>query len=179
MCTCNTNCDQSQILTPCQGCVSTLNTDCVVYDDTLLSWEDAGTEANSVRYLTSLLKKLSDKFPKDKPSKLIENNYTLLAEDSNKILMLRHVFEDSVSGNVVYTITLPISAAFCDKIFTFKDITLLGATTVNWAFNLQIKRTYRPTITTTNLFSDLDDGNGVLRLGFLKTDALNYEWVAI
>lgn len=169
------------------GCKSTLNTDCVIYNQELLSFESSSVSASSNRTLTDLLQQIISTNTKE--SKIIKFNadgetdngttYTVLAEDTNKVLLITQT-DDASEGSVIYTINLPQTEEFIDKELIFKDISTAldsEATTVEYRFNINIQYEWQP-VATTNLFYTLSDStHKTLKLRFVKTTPTSYQWI--
>lgn len=187
MCGCNSNigqscyqCAQTVQLSSCEGCQYTLNTDCVIYNKPRLSFESLATKDNSARTLTTIIQAIEDT-NLDKESKIITENYTILASDVDKLLLLKAIFDDVSGGELALTLTLPIDIAFANKILTFKNISGVGVggRTAGWAFDNAIQYQWSPSVLTSTAFNTLDDANKCLRLTFVKVDSVNYQWLVI
>ena len=171
----------------CAGCAETINTDCVIYNGDVLSFESVTTTNGSNRTLTSLLEQL-DSSCTDRESKFIKfhsdgvtndgNSYTLKAEDVCKILLITQ-FDEGVEGTITNTIILPNTAEFINKEIIFKDISFCyDAATIVIQFNQQIQYDWNP-VATTNLYYSLDSTHKVLRLRLIKTSDLSYQWIVV
>ncbi len=184
-----TNCSQTKTtVTPCaSGCATTINTDCVIYDQDPLCFEDTNVEDGDKRTLTDLLQLIQCGLTKE--SKFIKfhtdgetddaNAYTVVVDDTTKILFITCA-DEGVSGVVTNLITLPQTSDFINKELIFKDISApldSGTTTLAYQFNLQIQYGWNP-VTTTNVFYTLADStHKTLKLRFVKTSDVSYQWV--
>jgi hypothetical protein len=184
-----TNCSQTTSLTsPCaSGCASTINTDCVIYDQEPLCFEDVNIEDGDKRTLTALLQQIQCGLTKG--SKFIKfhtdgetddgSAYTVVAEDTTKVLLIT-LTDEGIVGTVTNTITLPQTADFIDKEIIFKDISSpidTNVTTLVYQFNIQIQSDWDP-LTTTNVFYTLaDPTHKTLKLRFVKTSEVSYQWI--
>ena len=188
--TCNNCSTQTTYLTTCSGCSETINTDCVIYNGDVLSFEPPTTTNGSTRTLTDLLALLENASCCDRESKFIKfhsdgetddaDAYTLVAEDTTKILMITQT-DEGVVGTITNTITLPLTADFLNKEIIFKDISTPldpSATTIVINFNQQIQYNWNP-VQTSNVFSVLDSPNKCLRLRLIKVTELSYAWVIV
>lgn len=192
-CSCSgscTNCtSQTTYLTTCSGCSETTNADCVIYNGAVLPFEPITTTSGSSRTLSDLLALLSSAST-DRESKFIKfhsdgetddaDAYTLVAEDTTKILMITQT-DEGVVGTITNTITLPLTADFLNKEIIFKDISTPvdpSATTIVINFNQQIQYNWNP-VQTSNVFSVLDSPNKCLRLRLIKVTELSYAWVIV
>jgi ACT domain-containing protein len=119
----------------------------------------------------------------DKQSKIVTGNYTVIAEDVNKILLLKVVFDDVSGGEYAITLTLPVvtNAAFFNKTLIFKNISGvgLGGRTAGWAFASNIQYQWSPTALSTTVFNNIDDENKCLRLTLVMIDGVSYQWLVI
>lgn len=188
-----TNCSQTKtVITPCStGCTTTINTDCVIYDDEPLCFEDSDVDNGDKRVLTDLLKLIPCIDSVDRESKIIEFNsdgetgngdsYTIVEEDTTKILLLKFT-DNGESGMFENTIILPESSEFINKEIIIKDISTVGdsqTTIVNHVFNSQIQYSWNPLLSS-NEFDELADSkHKVLRLKLIKVSALSYQWVVV
>lgn len=169
------------------GCKSTMNTDCVIYNQAVLPFEDPSTSASSNRTLTALLQQIINSNSKE--SKIIKFNadgttdngstYTVIAEDTTKVLLITQT-DDASEGSVIYTINLPQTEEFIDQELIFKDISTAldsEATTVEYRFNISIQYEWQP-VASTNLFYTLSDStHKTLKLRFVKTTPTSYQWI--
>lgn len=187
MCGCNSNigqscyqCAQTTQLSSCEGCQYTLNTDCVIFNQERLSFESQSTKNNSARTLTTILRNIEDT-NLNKESKIITENYTILAEDVDKLLLLKATFDDVSGGQLAITLTLPVDIVFANKVLTFKNISGVGVggRTAGWAFDTAIQYQWSPSVLTSTSYDTLDDSNKCLRLTFVKVDSVNYQWLVI
>lgn len=186
-----TNCSQTRtVANPCTtGCATTINTDCVIYDDEPLCFEDEDVEDGDKRTLTSLLQEIN--CSSDTESKILAfhadgetgngDAYTVLAEDTTKILLLTFT-DDGESGTFTNTITLPQTADFINKEILIKDISAVTDdqnTFINYEFNIQIQYGWNP-LATSNAFYDLADPvHKTLRLKFVKVTEVSYQWLVV
>ncbi len=119
----------------------------------------------------------------DKQSKIVTGNYTVIAEDVNKILLLKAVFDDVSGGEYAITLTLPAvtTAAFFNKTLIFKNISGvgLGGRTAGWAFATSIQYQWSPTALSSTVFNNLDDENKCLRLTLVMVDGVSYQWLIV
>lgn len=182
-----TNCSQTKtVVTPCAtGCSSTINADCVIYDDIPLCFEDTDVADGDKRTLTSLLELIQCGLTKE--SKILSFNtdgetddgdaYTVTEEDTTKILLLTCA-DDGVSGTYTVTITLPQTSDFINKELIFKNITNSSEdVTVQYEFNIDIQYDWNP-LTVTDSFSTLmDSTHKTLKLRFIKVTPTSYQWV--
>ena len=178
-----TNCSQTSSLTsPCaSGCASTINTDCVIYDQEPLCFEDSDIEDGDKRTLTDLLQQIQCGLTRE--SKFVEFNssedtqYTVVAEDTTKILLLTFA-DEGYTGTVTRVINLPQTSDFINKEIIIKDISSqLGGVTLVYEFNIQIQYDWNP-LTTTDVFYTLADStHKTLKLRFIKTSEVSYQWV--
>lgn len=186
-CGCNSNlnqscyqCAQTTQLSSCDGCQVSVNTDCVIFNQERLSFEPLSNKDNSARTLTSILRNI-EATNLDKESKIITASYTILAEDVDKLLLLKATFDDVSGGELALTLKLPIDIAFANKTLIFKNISGvgLGGRTAGWAFDAAIQYQWSPSVLTSTVFNTLDDANKCLRLTFVKVDSVNYQWLVI
>ena len=80
-----------------------------------------------------------------------------------------------------YTITLPETEDFYNKVIVIKDISEGGSPSgeVIWQFDTAIQTNHNP-VEDETLFSNIAWGSHkVVELAFLKTDGVNWEWVVI
>ena len=165
-------------LNPCGNCDYTVPTDCVEYTGDVLSFEDNNTKAGSNRTLTEILTDLSSYTQcNERPSKTIQGDYSIQAEDACKIILL----DGSVTNvDVTYTIELPTSEDFIDKFLIFKDISSEGDPTgvVNWEFDTQIKYDWVNNTSTTSFKTLSNSLHKVLYLTFVKV-GVNYQWIVV
>lgn len=178
--TCN-QCTPSVQLQNCVGCTYTTNTDCVIYNDDILSFEDPEIRVGSARTLTDILQQISDANCCQRESKIITEDYTILPEDASKILLLQG-FDDGVVGTITYTLTLPQTMDFANRELIIKDISApidSGVTTIVWRFNLALQTTWNPVATSVNLSSFQTSTHKVLKLRFVKTTPSAYQWIAV
>lgn len=176
------DCQQVVVTLPnCSGCSETHNTDCITYKGVRLSYEDVTVQDNSVRTLSTLLHDLESLNCCTKESKIITEAYTILEEDTNKILILKGAFDDVIGGTQTTILTLPIDLAFAGKTLTFKDITGVGTggRVMSWIFDSDIQYQWAPAVLTTAALATLMPYQRVLRLTFVKVDAVNYAWIVI
>lgn len=102
------NCAKTKtVVNPCStGCTSTVNTDCVIYDDEVLSFEDeSSVEDGDKRTLTDILQQINVCCGKE--SKILAFNddgetdngdeYTVLEEDTRKIILFTQT-DDGTAG---------------------------------------------------------------------------------
>lgn len=178
--TCN-NCTPTVQLTNCAGCTYTTNTDCVIYKDDVLSFESPSTKDGSARTLTDLLQLISDANCCQRESNIVTGDYTIVPEDTSKIILLKG-FDDGVVGTITYTLTLPETLDFANKELIFKDISKpidSGVTTIAWRFNIAIQYSWNP-LTTTNNYVTLQTGtHKTLKLRFIKTTDASYQWIVV
>ena len=165
-------------LNPCGNCDYTVPTDCVEYTGDVLSFKDNNTKAGSNRTLTEILTDLSSYTQcNERPSKTIQGDYSIQAEDACKIILL----DGSVTNiDVTYTIELPTSEDFINKVIVFKNISQEGdpSGTVTWEFDTQVKYNWE-TDTYTMSYNDLCDGlHKMVYLTFVKV-GVNYMWIPI
>ena len=186
-CNCGTpNCTGTVQINNCEGCQYTLNTDCVIYNDDRLNYEDTSVSDGSARTLSSILLALEDLSFK-RESKIIEfstdgvDSYTLVPEDTRKILLLTQ-FDEGVLTDITNTIVLPQTADFIDCEIIIKDISTSadpGNVDVLYEFNLQVQYEWAPAATS-NEFSVLADStHKTLRLRFVKTTPTSYQWIVV
>ena len=178
---CNSCTQTSSLPNPCNtGCTSTINADCVIYNKTPLSFEDDVSNGDT-RTLTEILQQIQNGIERE--SKFVNFNssentqYTLVAEDATKILMLTFTDEGD-SGTITRVINLPQTSDFINKEIIIKDISSqLGNITLVYEFNIQVQYDW-DTLTTTNLFYTLADSvHKTLKLRYIKTSELSYQWV--
>jgi hypothetical protein len=184
-----TNCNQIVVpcvtTTPsCSSCPYTVNTDCVIYKGEVLSFESETQSASGSRTLSDLLALISNSNCCDKPSILVEGDYTILAEDVNHTILLKG-FDDGVIGTITYTLTLPQTMDFANKELVFKDISVpldTDTTTIAWVFSSALQYDWVPTTQTSVYYSslsNLSNENNVLRLRFVKTTPTAYQWIVV
>lgn len=170
----------------CDGCKTTINTDCVIYNGEVLSFEDLTTKDGSARTLTALLEKLAAASCCNRPPKFVNFNvadgptiYNVVEEDTTKILMLKQS-DDGVDGTITYVINLPNDIAYANKSLIFKDIAtplVPNDSVIEYQFNIQIQYDWDP-IASSNLFSVLADStHRHLKLTFLQTSTTSWQWV--
>lgn len=165
------------------GCKSTLNSDCIIYDDIPLDFESDSIEDGDKRTLTSLLQQIISCCTKE--SKIINFNadgetddalsYTLLEEDTRKVLLLK---QTDAGENIDYTIVLPQTTDFIDKEIVIKDISE-SSNEITWtfSFNISVQYSWTPVTTTTNLATLWDSIHKTLKLRFVKTTPTSYQWI--
>lgn len=119
----------------------------------------------------------------DKQSKIVTGNYTVIAEDVNKIILLKAVFDDVSGGEYAITLTLPAvtNAAFFNKTLIFKNISGVGVggRTAGWAFGSNIQYQWSPTALSSTVFNSIDDENKCLRLTLVMIDGVSYQWLIV
>lgn len=191
-CTCASTCNNcattTVYLTTCSGCLETHNTNCIIYNGDVLSFEPATAVPYSNRTLTQLLQLIGGGNCGGRESKIIKfhsdgvtddgSSYTLVAEDVCKVLLVT-VTDEGVVGNITSTIVLPNTADFIDKEIIIKDIstTFEDATHVI-QFNQAIQYDWNP-VTTTALFANLESSHKVVRLRLIKVNELSYQWIVV
>ena len=182
---CN-NCNDPKTLNQCGDCQYILNTDCVIYNDTPLGFEEESVKNGSSRTLTDILKLIPDESCCTRLSREVTGNYTVVEEDIQKVLLLNGDTDTEADNtNNTYTIILPEDEAFIGKTLIFKDISEKTSGTpggrIIWNFDTSIQ--YRwDTSTSSTSFETLTsvDWNlhRVLYLTYLKI-GINYQWVVI
>jgi len=163
-----TNCKKIK-LQSCADCDFEVSSDCVNYT------VDGVTEM-----LSETLKDIYNSIEcKHKSSKTVQGDYTIIEEDVCKILLLNG---DVSVGDapISYTITLPDSEDFIDKVLVIKDITAEPSPSgeVVWEFNEEIQFCWNPE-QSSRYFVDLAWWpHKVVYLAFIKV-GVNYQWVCI
>lgn len=182
-----TNCNKTSTVANCSsGCTSTVNTNCVIYNSTPLSFEDDDVEDGDKRTLTSLLQLIES--ANTKGSNILAFNddettdngiaYTVTAEDTQKIILFTQT-DDGTAGTRTYTITLPQTSPFINKELIFKDISAPsgGGVTIEYIFNIDIQHSWDP-LTVSDAFDDLCDAtHRTLKLRFVKVTPTSYQWI--
>lgn len=167
-------------LNSCEKCDFTVPTDCVEYKGDKLSFEASGTKNGSSRDLTSILESLDEMLGcRNREAKIIQGDYTVLVEDDCSILLLDGAID--TAEDYTYTITLPETEDFYNKVIVIKDISEGGSPSgeVIWQFDTAIQTNHNP-VEDETLFSNIAWGSHkVVELAFLKTDGVNWEWVVI
>jgi len=165
----------------CSACAFTLNTDCVKYKgDRLDGFEPETVTDGSTRSLSDLLTLISNSICCTRESRIVEEDYTVVAEDAIKIILLKGA-DEGEPGTITYTITLPQTADFFNKEIIFKDISApldAEATTIVWNFNTAIQTTWNPADTSL-AYADHEDDFKVVKLRFIKTTPSSYQWVRV
>ena len=182
---CN-NCDDPKRLNQCGDCQYLLDTDCIIYNDTPLGFESSSIKEGSSRTLTDILQQIPDESCCTRLSKEVEGNYTVLEEDTQKILLLNGNTDTEVDNtNVPYTIILPETAAFIGKTLIFKDISTKTSGTpggrIVWSFDVSIQYKW-DTSTSSTLYDTLISWDyslhRTLYLTYVKI-GINYQWIVI
>lgn len=178
-----TNCSQTKTtVTPCaSGCATTINTDCVIYDQDPLCFEDSEVEDGDKRTLSDLLQLIQCGLTKE--SKFIEftsaenTQYTVVEGDTSVILLITFA-DEGYSGAVTRTINLPQTSEFINKEIIIKDIsTQLGDAVLSYQFNIQIQYDWNPLSTSNDFHTLADPTHKTLKLRFIKTSDVSYQWV--
>lgn len=183
------NCTKTKtVVNPCStGCTSTINTDCVIYDDEVLSFEDeTSVEDGDKRTLTDLLQQIDVCCGKE--SKVLAfnddgetdngNGYTVLEEDTRKILLFTQT-DNGDAGTRTYTINLPQTTDFIEKELEFKDISVPSGdgVIIEFVFNIAIQYNWNPTQTTTSYSVLMDSKHKHLILRYVKVTPTSYQWI--
>lgn len=165
----------------CSSCPYTLNAECVKYKgDRLDGIEPETVSDGSTRSLDDLLVLISNSLCCNRESRIVEEDYTVVAEDAIKIILLKG-YDEGTPGTITYTITLPQTADFFNKELIFKDISApidSGVTTIVWNFNSALQTTWNPVVTSL-LYADHQDVFNVVKLRFIKTTTTGYQWVRV
>lgn len=182
---CNT-CNDNKRLNSCGECQYELNADCVYYNGDRLGFEDSSIKNNSSRTLSDLLEQIPTESCCTRLSKEVIGNYTVVAEDTQKLLLLNgEDTSETEDTNVTYTIILPASSDFIGKTLIFKDISTKtqGDTggRIVWNFDTAIQ--YRwDTETTSTAYDTLISWDYALHrtlyLTYVKI-GINYQWIVI
>ena len=185
---CSTCTKTKTVTNPCTtGCVSTISTDCVIYGDEVLSFEDeSSVEEGDKRTLTDILQQIDVCCGKE--SKILTFNddgetdngdaYTVLEEDTRKILLLTQT-DDGTAGTRTYTITLPQTTAFIEKELEFKDISVPSdpGVIIEFKFNIAIQYNWNTTQTTDEYSILMDTKHKHLILRYVKVTPTSYQWI--
>lgn len=182
---CN-NCTDNKKLNPCGDCQYELNTDCIIYNDTPLGFEDDTVRNGSSRILTDILKQIPDESCCTRLSKEVDGNYTVVIEDTQKILLLNgNTDTEADNTNVAYTIVLPEDAAFIGKTLIFKDISQLTSGDpggrIVWSFDTSVQYKWNVSTSSTSfdtLISWDYSLHRTLYLTYVKI-GINYQWIVI
>jgi len=187
-CQSSTPCSSSTVvLNPCEGCSTTLSTDCVLYKGDRLSYESASITDGSSRTLTQLLEDLESLNCCTKDSKIVQfstdgtTSYTLVAEDTTKILLLTQ-YDEGIAGTITNTVILPNSLDFAGKEIIIKNIAQpadSGVTTIVFNFSPAVQNQWVPTTATENDFDTLASAHQTVRLRFVKTTPTSYQWIIV
>lgn len=165
----------------CSSCPYTLNADCVKYKgDRLAGFEDENVADGSTRSISDLLELVSNSICCNRESNIIDGDYTVVAEDAVKIILLKGA-DDGTPGTITYTITLPQTSDFFNKELIFKDISApldSDVTTIVWNFNSALQTTWNP-VATSLAYADHEDDFKVVKLRFIKTTTTGYQWVRV
>lgn len=181
-----TNCNDPKRLSQCGDCQYILDTDCVIYNDAPLGFEDSSVKEGSSRTLTDILQQIPDESCCTRLSKEVEGNYTVLEEDVQKILLLNgNTDTEADNTNVPYTIILPETAAFIGKTLIFKDISERTSGDpggrVIWSFDVNVQYKW-DTSTSSTLYDTLISWDyslhRTLYLTYVKI-GINYQWIVI
>lgn len=169
------------------GCKSTINTDCVIYDDEVLSFEDeSSVEEGDKRTLTSILQQIESCCGKE--SKILAFNddgetdngdeYTVLETDTRKILLFTQT-DDGTAGTRTYTINLPQTTDFIEKELEFKDISVPSdpGVIIEFKFNIAIQYNWNTTQTTDEYSILMDSKHKHLILRYVKVTPTSYQWI--
>lgn len=179
--TCN-NCNPCSNTQSNSSCKYTLNTDCVVYDGDVLSFEPTDTVANSTRTLTTLLEEITDCCTR--PSVIVTDDFEVTEDHLDKLILLKATFDDVSGGEMTLEITLPDDIAFAGKTLIFKDIsgTGTGGRTANWTFADSIQYQWSPSTLSSDDYEtlcELSNDNKVLYLTFVKISSTSYAWLVV
>lgn len=175
------------VLNPCEGCSTTLSTDCVIYKGDKLSYEPSTITDGSARNVSSILEALESVNCCVRDSKIVQfntdgtNSYTLVAEDTTKILLLTQ-FDEGVVGTITNTIVLPMSLDFAGKEIIIKNIAQpadSGVTNIVFNFSPAVQNQWVPTTATENDFDTLASVHQTVRLRFVKTTPTSYQWIIV
>lgn len=174
------NCDKcSKVsLLDCNDCDFTVNADCVDYTGDRFDFEDAYIKNGSSRTVSSILEGLINSLNcKNRTTKIVTGDYTFLEEDGCNIILLDGDVEDV---DVDYSLILPQTDEFKDKVLIVKDISSYGdpSGVVTWTFNNAITYDWQDNLSTTDFATLADTKHRVLYLAFIKT-GLSYEWVVL
>lgn len=182
---CN-NCNDPKRLNQCGECQYILNTDCVIYNDAPLGFEDDSVKDGSSRTLTDILQQIPDESCCTRLSKEVEGNYTVVEEDAQKLILLNgNTDTESDNTNNTYTIILPESEVFIGKTLVFKDISTKTSGTpggrIVWNFDTLVQ--YRWDTSTSSVSYDTLISwdyslHRTLYLTYVKI-GINYQWIVI
>ena len=181
-CTGCNNCNCSSCVST--GCSSTLNSDCVVYNKGVLSYESTDTVANSTRTLTELLEDLESLDCCSRPSVIETEDFEITEDHINKLILLKADFDETSGGTMTLNIELPDDIAFAGKTLIFKDIsgTGTGGRVVEWIFSDDIQYQWSPSTASSDeytILSELSNDNKVLYLTFVKISSTSYAWLVV
>ena len=174
------NCDKcSKVsLLDCNDCDFVVNSDCVDYTGDRFGFEDAYVKNGSSRTLTSVIESLvASQACSERDTKIVTGDYSFLEEDGCKIILLDG---DIADVDVSYTLTLPQTDEFKDKVLIVKDISSFGDPSgeVSWEFNNSITYDWQDSLSSTTFSVLADTKHRTLYLAFIKT-GLSYEWVVL
>jgi len=180
-------------VTPCIPCTETVNTDCIIYNDTPFSFEASNIRLGDPRVLTTLLKTILSqtspaivkevRFNKERPTKVILNSYAILPGDS----LIVYSGESTNGGlGATYNFILPgalggvDSESFKGKTIKFVD-TSLGVLNT-YTFTTPVKAAYAPAVLS---HVNLDSLKAIVghptsfSIAFLPNAAGVYEWMLV
>lgn len=165
-------------LNNCDDCDFVVPTDCVEYKGDKLGWETDVKNGES-RTVSEILESLDIFLDcKDRSAKIVQDDYTIIEEDTCKILLLD---VDLIQGDSPKIVTLPSSdESFVDKVLVIKDIsTSENVSGEVWTFDQSILYDFRDNLSSTSFNTLANSLHRVLYLAYIKLDGVNYSWVAI
>lgn len=158
------NCNKYK-LANCEDCDFTVDSECVNHDGDTLSdiLEDIMTSQECT----------------NRPSKTITGDYTIIDEDTCRILLLDGVVSDTPE-DIEYTITLPNTKSFANKLLIIKDISGIAdpSGSVNWNFDESIEYDFEQSVSTISFETLSFSLHKVLWLAFIKQGP-SYKWTCI
>lgn len=185
-----TSCKSTTIVTGCtSGCSSTVDTDCIIYDDARLSYESTDIESGDKRTLTDILQSQDAASCPKVTSKIVEfstvtgsevTSYTVVADDICKTILLTQVDDEASGTTITNTIILPQTNDFIDREIVIKDISAPATgNTIVFQFNIAIQYQWNPSAATTQLLSNLWDSHRVIKLRYVKVTETSYQWLVV
>ena len=159
-------------------CDFVVSTDCVEYKGDKLGWETNIKNGES-RTISEILESLDVSLDcKDRSTKIVQDDYTIIEEDTCKILLLD---VDLIQGDSAKIITLPSNDEdFINKVLIIKDISTSENVTGDvWNFDSSVLYDFRDSLSTTSFNILANSLHRVLYLTYIQLDGINYSWVAI